>query len=103
MHASVATTNHEIFLTIEISRFTIILLSVLMISIFHVTISFQLSQQAVKDYNRGRAYLSSIANKCRVPIFSSVTDAVHSAVYMVKGRHPARRYNGRVPLCGTSV
>ena len=44
---------------------------------------FQLSEGAVKDYNRGRAYLSSIANKCRVQIFNNINDAVLSAVYIL--------------------
>ena len=57
----------------------------------------------MKDYNRGRAYLASIANKCRVQIYNDITDAVLSAVYMIKGRQMTHRYDGRVPLSGTSV
>ena len=57
----------------------------------------------MKDYNRGRAYLASIANKCRVQIFNNITDAVLCAVYMVKGRRVHHHYDGRIPLSGTSV
>ena len=57
----------------------------------------------MKDYNRGRAYLASIANKARVQIFNNIADTVLSAVCMVKGRHSSHAYNCRVPLNGTSV
>ena len=61
----------------------------------------QLSPRAVKDYNRGRAYLTSIANKKHVAIFSDPVDAALCAVYMVKGYEiPSTE---TVPLQGTSV
>ncbi|XKL67292.1 hypothetical protein PGB90_002783 [Kerria lacca] len=42
--------------------------------------SDKLSQQAVKDYNRGRHYLTDIARRGNVPIFESVPDAVKFAI-----------------------
>ncbi|XP_014661742.1 PREDICTED: uncharacterized protein LOC106804877 [Priapulus caudatus] len=43
-----------------------------------------LSVQAVKDYNRGRTYLSDIANRESVPVFDDVTEAVHCVIAKVK-------------------
>ncbi|GLG99492.1 Uncharacterized protein GBIM_05949 [Gryllus bimaculatus] len=38
--------------------------------------SDKLSKQAVKDYNRGRMYLSDLANREGVPVFESVSESV---------------------------
>ena len=35
-----------------------------------------LSKAALKDYNRGRAYLSDIANREGVPVFEEVGEAI---------------------------
>lgn len=40
----------------------------------------QLSQQAVKDYNRGRLYLADLARRENVPIYESISDAVEAAI-----------------------
>lgn len=45
----------------------------------------KLSARAIKDYNRGRAYLASLANKNRIPIYTTVTDTVHRAVHLLRG------------------
>jgi hypothetical protein len=38
------------------------------------------SQDALKDYTRGRAYLSDMANREGVPIFDSIDEAVAAVV-----------------------
>ena len=66
--------------------------------------SFQLSSRAVKDYNRGRAYLGSIARKRSVPLYTSTVDAALHVVYIVKGYDvPPNSTDHHVPLQGTSV
>ncbi|KAL3278444.1 hypothetical protein HHI36_013765 [Cryptolaemus montrouzieri] len=45
-----------------------------------------LSDQAVKDYNRGRAYLSDLARRKNVPVFRQIEEAVVSAVNLCKNR-----------------
>ncbi|XP_065199843.1 uncharacterized protein raw isoform X2 [Planococcus citri] len=42
--------------------------------------SDKLSQQAVKDYNRGRLYLADLARRENVPIYESISDAVEAAI-----------------------
>lgn len=42
----------------------------------------KLSSQAVKDYNRGRVYLSDLATRANVPVFEQVDEAVQCAVNM---------------------
>ena len=44
-----------------------------------------LTKQASKDYNRGRSYLSDIANRERVPVFDNVTEALQYVVDKCKG------------------
>ena len=61
----------------------------------------QLSARAVKDYNRGRAYLASVANKNRIPVYTNISDAVHRAVHLVRGHYLSPLSS--VPLSGTSV
>lgn len=39
-------------------------------------VPLQMSKQAVKDYNRGRVYLSDLAKRKHVPVFDSVEEAV---------------------------
>jgi len=41
----------------------------------------KLSKQAVKDYNRGRMYLSDLANRESVPVFESVAEAVDCVIH----------------------
>ena len=44
----------------------------------------QLSTDALKDYNRGRTYLSDIANREGMPIFDSIEEAVACVVQKCK-------------------
>lgn len=41
---------------------------------------FQLSSSAIKDYNRGRAYLIDLAKRQNIPVYSNIEDALKSAV-----------------------
>ena len=49
-------------------------------------VSLQLTDYAVKDYNRARAYLCDLANRDEIPVFDDVTEAVNCAVATLKGR-----------------
>lgn len=40
----------------------------------------QLSSSAIKDYNRGRAYLIDLAKRQNIPVYSNIEDALKSAV-----------------------
>ena len=46
---------------------------------------FQLTDNAVKDYNRARAYLSDLANRDQVPVFDDIGEAVNFAVDSLRG------------------
>ena len=39
-----------------------------------------LSPQAIKDYNRGRSYLSDYANREGVPVFDELTEALQCVI-----------------------
>ena len=43
-----------------------------------------LEAQALKDYNRGRAYLSDFANRDQVPVFEKINEAVECVVQKCK-------------------
>lgn len=45
---------------------------------------FQMTESAVKDYNRGRHYLSDLAKRQDVPVFSDLKEAVKCAIEKVK-------------------
>lgn len=45
---------------------------------------FQLTPAAIKDYNRGRAYLIDLAKRQDVPVFNGVKEAVECAIEKVK-------------------
>lgn len=45
-----------------------------------------LSKSALKDYNRGRNYLSDIANREGVPVFDSISEALACVVEKCKGQ-----------------
>lgn len=45
--------------------------------------SFQLTQTAIKDYNRGRAYLIDLAERQQVPVFRDTRQAVDCALEKV--------------------
>ena len=59
---------------------------ILYFSLFKNCVCFQLSKQAVKDYNRGRMYLSDLANREGVPVFESVAEAVECVIMKCSGR-----------------
>nr|XP_029709941.1 uncharacterized protein LOC109403689 isoform X2 [Aedes albopictus] len=40
----------------------------------------QLSSSAIKDYNRGRAYLIDLAKRQNIPVYSNIEDALESAI-----------------------
>ena len=62
----------------------------------------QLSMKAVRDYNRGRAYLATIARKREIPTYSSAIEGALCAVYMAKG-YLVPEHSTDHPLQGTSV
>ena len=47
-----------------------------------------LSPQALKDYNRGRKYLSDIANREGVPVFENIAEALDCVVQKCKNDFP---------------
>lgn len=44
----------------------------------------KLTEQATKDYNRGRIYLSDYAKREGVPVFQSIADALQHAIQLVQ-------------------
>ncbi|CAD6240597.1 GSCOCG00008866001-RA-CDS [Cotesia congregata] len=44
----------------------------------------QLTEQATKDYNRGRMYLSDYAKRENVPVFQKIADALQHAIKLVQ-------------------
>lgn len=48
----------------------------------------KLTSQAVKDYNRGRAYLRDLAERQNIPVFSEIKEALECAVEKVKLSKP---------------
>ncbi|XP_046465686.1 uncharacterized protein [Neodiprion pinetum] len=46
----------------------------------------KLTQQAIKDYNRGRMYLSDYATREGVPVFQNIADALQHAIEEVQRR-----------------
>jgi hypothetical protein len=49
----------------------------------------KLSKHALKDYNRGRKYLSDIANREGVPVFENIPEALDCVVQKCKSDYPA--------------
>ena len=47
-----------------------------------------MTKSALKDYNRGRCYLSDIANREGVPVFEEISEAVECAVQKCKSMEP---------------
>lgn len=45
---------------------------------------FQLTEQAIKDYNRGRIYLSDTATREGVPVYENIGDALQHAIQIVQ-------------------
>ena len=48
-----------------------------------------LTRQALKDYNRGRSYLSDIANREGVPVFENISEALDCVVQKCKTEYPS--------------
>ncbi|XP_014219007.1 uncharacterized protein LOC106647217 isoform X2 [Copidosoma floridanum] len=44
----------------------------------------KLTEQAIKDYNRGRMYLSDMATREGVPVFDNVSEALQRAIHIVR-------------------
>lgn len=44
------------------------------------TFIFQLSKQAIKDYNRGRVYLSDLAKRKQIPVFEDITESIQCTI-----------------------
>ena len=47
-------------------------------------IVYQLTDNAVDDYNRARTYLADLANRDGVPVLNDVDEAVNCAVKLLK-------------------
>ena len=60
---------------------TVVLLGLFLTGCFF---SPQLSPTAIKDYNRGRSYLSDLASRKGVPVFDTVSEAVHKAAQLAR-------------------
>lgn len=52
----------------------------------------QLSKQAIKDYNRGRIYLTDLAKRKQIPVFENITEAVNSAISKCEKRWKLRLF-----------
>lgn len=48
----------------------------------------QLTPSAIKDYNRGRTYLSDLAKRQNIPVFSEIKEALDCAIEKVKFAKP---------------
>ncbi|KAK5650835.1 hypothetical protein RI129_001864 [Pyrocoelia pectoralis] len=46
----------------------------------------QLTTQAIKDYNRGRVYLSDLAKRKKIPVFDNIAEAAQCAISKCRGR-----------------
>ncbi|ELU06794.1 hypothetical protein CAPTEDRAFT_221758 [Capitella teleta] len=46
-----------------------------------------LTELAVKDYNRARAYLSDLANRDGVPVFDKIEEAVQNSIHRLRDQH----------------
>lgn len=44
----------------------------------------KLTEQGIKDYNRGRMYLSDYASREGVPVFQNIVDALQHAIQLVQ-------------------
>lgn len=53
-----------------------------------ISLTLQLTPSAIKDYNRGRAYLSDLAKRQNIPVFSEIKEALECAVEKVKFSKP---------------
>ncbi|XP_064212539.1 uncharacterized protein raw isoform X3 [Tribolium castaneum] len=45
-----------------------------------------LSEQAIKDYNRGRVYVTDMAKRKQIPVFEDIAEAVQCVVNMIQSR-----------------
>ena len=49
-----------------------------------IILGLQMTETALKDYNRGRMYLGDMASKEGVPQFEDIAEAVQCAITQVK-------------------
>lgn len=47
-----------------------------------------MTPSAIKDYNRGRTYLSDLAKRQNIPVFSEIKEALDCAIEKVKFAKP---------------
>jgi len=55
---------------------------------YFFAIDIQLTSTAIKDYNRGRAYLRDLAERQNIPVFSEIREALDCAIDKVKLSKP---------------
>lgn len=55
-----------------------------------IVIYFQLTEQSVKDYNRGREYLNDLASREGVPLFEDIQEAVNCVIFMLTDQSPCQ-------------
>lgn len=48
--------------------------------LINVSVKFQLTEQAIKDYNRGRMYLKDLARREGVPVYDNLEDAIKKVI-----------------------
>lgn len=51
--------------------------------------SFQLTEQSIKDYNRGRDYLCDLASREGVPLFEDITEAMNCIITILTEQYTA--------------
>ena len=49
-----------------------------------LSFTFQLTDYAVKDYNRARTYLGDLANRDGIPVFNDINEAVDCVIDRLK-------------------
>lgn len=72
--------EHRLYLTHLEQGIDISIVSAIYLFANLLLLLLQLSATAIKDYNRGRAYLSDMATKAGVPVFSDIMEALHRAI-----------------------
>eukprot|EP00042_Codosiga_hollandica_P038926 m.321447 g.321447 ORF g.321447 m.321447 type:complete len:591 (+) comp55512_c0_seq33:1214-2986(+) len=61
-----------------------------------------LDAKEVKDFNRGRAYLTDLANRNRISVFTDIPPAVSRAVTLIEGERERRTMHSPVALATSS-
>lgn len=81
-----AVLQHNTLLLFSHARKNIILLTAIQPNTTSSSCLLQLSRHALKDYNRGRSYLTDQAKKDGIPVFSDIQEAVDCAVAKAQAR-----------------